>query len=154
MKEKRSFFRKIAGAIAPEKDSYEEEESSPVQIEERKHWIENNQEDEGQLTVDVYETPHAIIIKTIVAGVKKEDLEIALSRDMVTIRGHRQVEEHIEENDYFHKELYWGVFSRTILLPHEVDIDEAEATENQGLLTLKLPKIDKERKAKIKVKSL
>ncbi len=153
MKEKRSFFRKIAGAIAPERDSYEEDESSSLPVPEKKHWIDP-EDDEGQLTVDVYETPHAIIIKTIVAGVKKEDLEIALSRDMVTIRGHRQVEEHIEENDYFHKELYWGVFSRTILLPHEVDIDEAEATENQGLLTLKLPKIDKERKAKIKVKSL
>jgi HSP20 family protein len=73
---------------------------------------------------------------------------------MITIKGHREMEERIDESDYFHRELYWGSFSRTILLPKEVDIERAEATENQGLLTIKLPKIDKGRQAKLKVRSI
>lgn len=118
-----------------------------------KSWIEEDGS-EGELTVDVFETPSHIVIKTIVAGVRKENLEISLSRDMVVVKGKREMEEEIEDGDYFHKELYWGSFSRTILLPQEVDIEKAEATENQGLLTIRLPKIDKGRQTKLRIKSI
>ena len=72
---------------------------------------------------------------------------------MVTIRGKR--EQHTEGggDDFFFQELYWGSFSRTIVLPQEVEIEEAEASEKHGLLTIKLPKLDKGRHAKLKVKS-
>ncbi len=89
----------------------------------------------------------------MVAGVKREDLDISITRDMVTVKGRREEEGGISEQDYFHKELYWGSFSRTILLPHEIEIEGAEAIENQGLLTIKLPKIDKEKQTKLRVRA-
>jgi HSP20 family molecular chaperone IbpA len=80
------------------------------------------------------------VIKTIVAGVKPEDLDISISRDMVTIRGKREEVREVSDEDYFHRELYWGSFSRTILLPEEIDVEAAEASERHGLLTVRLPK--------------
>ena len=117
------------------------------------NWIEEENE-EAELTVDVYQTPADIVVQTMVAGVKPEDLELTISRDMITIRGKREELRTINEENFFTKELYWGAFSRTILLPAEVDPEEAEAVEKHGLLTVKLPKIDKDRKTSVKVKSI
>ena len=108
---------------------------------------------DGQLTIDVYQTPSDVVIKTMVAGVKPEDLDIDISRDMVTIRGKRESEKVVSEEDYFHKELYWGSFSRTVLLPQEIDVEEAEAIEKHGLLIIRLPKINKDKQTKLKVRS-
>lgn len=108
---------------------------------------------EGQLGIDLFETPVEVIVKTMIPGVRKEDIDISLSRDMLTIRGERKDEKTIAEDDYHYKELYWGAFSRTVKLPHEVDIDKAEATESQGMLTIRLPRVDRERKTSIKVKN-
>ena len=110
-------------------------------------------EEEGELAVDVYQTPTHIIIKAMIAGVRPEDLDVSITRDMVTLRGKR--ERHVEgvAGDHFFSELYWGSFSRTIVLPQEIDIEGAEAIEKHGLLTLRLPKLDKGRQAKLKVKS-
>ena len=90
----------------------------------------------------------------MIPGVRKEDIDISLSRDMLTIRGERKDEKTISEDNYHYRELYWGTFSRTVKLPHEVDIDRAEATESQGMLTLRLPRVDRERKASLKVKNM
>lgn len=111
-------------------------------------------DEEGELTVDVYQTPDNLVIKTIIAGVRPEDLDIAITRDMVTIRGSREESREVNEGDYLHKELYWGSFSRTIMLPQEIDVESAEAIEKHGLLTVTLPKIDKGRETKLKVKSM
>jgi HSP20 family protein len=102
--------------------------------------------------VDVYQTPTDIIIQTIVAGIKPDDLDVTLTQDMVTIKGKREDSRRLEKENFFYQELYWGSFSRSILLPQEVDPDEAEATLKNGLLTIKLPKLDKERVQKIKIK--
>ncbi len=118
----------------------EEEESDPVAV-------------DGQLAIDVFETPIDIIVKTMIPGVRKEDIDISLSRDLLTIRGERKDEKTISDDSYHYRELYWGTFSRTVKLPHEVDIERAEAMENQGMLTLKLPRVDKERQTKLKVKN-
>src|SRR3989338_534538 len=117
-----------------------------------KNWMEEENE-EGELTIDMYQDSDNVLIKTMIAGVKPEDLDIDIARDMVTVRGKREESRVIEEEDYFAKELYWGSFSRTITLPSEINIDEAEAEEKHGLLTIKLPKTDKGRKTKLKVKS-
>jgi HSP20 family protein len=111
------------------------------------------EQEEGELAVDMYQTPSEIVIRTMVAGVRPEDLDIAITRDMITIRGQRAETYESDDNDFFHKELYWGAFSRTIVLPAEVEIEEAEASEKHGLLTLTLPKIDKNRQSKLKVKA-
>ena len=115
-------------------------------------WLEETAE-EGQLTVDVYQTTNDIVIKTIVAGVRPDDLDLSITRDMVTIRGRREEAKETSDEDYFHKELYWGTFSRVIMLPEEVDVEGAEATQTHGLLTIRLPKIDKRRQTKLRVKT-
>ena len=119
----------------------------------KENWMEEEAE-EGQLTVDVYKTPNEIIVQTMVAGVRPEDLQINITRDMITVKGKREENRNISDDNYFTRELYWGAFSRTILLPQEVEPEEAEAIEKHGLLIIKLPKIDKEKKMNLRVKSL
>ena len=106
---------------------------------------------DGQLGVDVYETSNAIIIKAMVAGVKKNDLEISISRESVTLRGERYDTNAPDDATYIYQELYWGSFARTVELPDEVDIDHAEATEKNGLLVITLPKGDKKRTTKLEI---
>lgn len=158
MKDKRSFFERLTGTVNPK--NYEDEDGGNEGLinlkkpDRRKNIpVQESEPEEGELTVDVYQTPDDIIIKTIVAGVRPDDLDISITRDMVTIRGSRQESQEINTGDYFHKELYWGSFSRTILLPQEIDVDGSEATERYGLLTIRLPKLDKSRQTKLKVRS-
>jgi HSP20 family protein len=108
---------------------------------------------DGELPVDMYHTGDAIVIRALVAGVSPDDLDIAITRDMVTIRGVREEIQEASDDDYYHRELFWGSFSRSLLLPEEVLIDEAEAQEKHGLLEIKLPKVDKDRSTRLKVKS-
>src|ERR1700756_1140633 len=84
---------------------------------------ESHEEPGGELAVDVYQTPDAIVIKAFIAGVQPTSVDISLTREMLTISGQRSDEREVEEDDYFQRELYWGSFSRTILLPEEVDVD-------------------------------
>lgn len=108
---------------------------------------------EGELPVDMYQTGDSIVIRALVAGVSPDDLDIAITRDMVTIKGRREEIQESTDDDYFHRELFWGGFSRTILLPEEILIDEADAQEKHGLLEIVLPKVDKQRSTKLKVKA-
>ena len=146
---KKSFFEKLTGIIRVDDDKQELEAESDIENE----LLDAESEEEGQLAVDMYQTPSEIIIKTMIAGVKQEDLDISITRDMVVIKGHREESNDTLGNDYFHKELYWGSFSRTIILPQEIDVDESEAINKNGLLVIRMPKIDKHRQAKLKIKS-
>ena len=144
--EKRSFFERLTGSVKVEPV---EEARAPHKT--QKH--ELPQDEEGQLTIDVWQTPDEIVVQAIVGGVKLEDLDVEVTHDMVTLRGKRERQKEVSGSDYFYQELYWGAFSRSILLPQEVDADEAEATMKNGLLTIKLPKLDKARISKLKVKN-
>jgi len=148
-KNNRSFFERLTGAVRI--DDNPEEEAKTSLIKPKEMWDDTLAE-EGELSVDVYQGPNDIIIKTMVAGVKPEDLDVSITREMVTIKGKREEERTINEDDYFHKELYWGSFSRTVVLPQEIDVDAAEATEKHGLLILRLPKLNKNRQTKVRVK--
>lgn len=155
MQNKRSFFERLTGAVKLEEEEIPEiiEEDIPVPYSVPPIASPYEEEDEeGQLTVDVYSTRSDIIIKTMVAGVKPEDLDVTITRDSVTIRGKREEERNLSNEDYIHRELYWGTFSRTIELPEEIDVEESEAIEKYGLLILRMPKIDKNRQTKLKVK--
>ena len=147
---KKSFFEKLTGIVKIDTENIEEEPQEEVELEIQ----EEEEETEGQLAIDMYQTPSDIIIKTMIAGVKQEDLDVSITRDMVVIRGKREESNETDGNDYFHKELYWGSFSRTIILPQEIDVDESEAVNKNGLLIIKMPKIDKHRQAKLKIKSI
>ncbi len=161
MKEKRSFFERLTGTVRIDDEAPEETQErertihptpSPSAMQRENDWIAPEDEGEGQLTVDVYQTPDDIVIRTMVAGVDPNDLDVAITRDMVTIKGKREGTREITDEDYFYKELYWGSFSRTVMLPQEVEVEEAEATQKHGLLTIRLPKIDKGRQTKLKIK--
>ena len=109
--------------------------------------------DEGQLPVDVHQTAGDIVIRAFVAGVRPDELNISISRDMVEIDGSRMEREQISGPDYFTRELFWGSFSRTILLPQEIDVEASSASAKDGLLTIILPKLDKAKQTKLRVKS-
>ena len=167
-KEKRSFFERLTGAVRM--DDGEERElafrpSAGEKLVQRNgkgvpadgeagSWIEEESEKDAELTVDVYETPDAVVVKSMIAGVHPDNLDVSITRDSVTIRGKREEERVAEGDDYLFRELYWGSFSRTVALPEEIDVDEAEAIEKHGLLILKLPKLDKKRQSKLKVKTV
>ena len=183
LKEKKSFFERLAGSISvddeddqidfqPEQELAEEVEEVPIKhatkrqeapvqmqaptraksrhltLDEDMEEVDPDME-EGELSVDVYQTANEIIIEAMVAGVKPEDLHLSITRDMVTVKGRRDGNTSVTHDDYFYKELYWGTFTRTILLPHEVEIEEAEAVEKHGLLIIRLPKVDKARQSKL-----
>ncbi len=111
-----------------------------------------NLEAEGQLTIDVYQTDDDIVIKSTIAGVKPEDLDVNINNDMVTIRGERKQEEEIIPENYYYQECYWGPFSRSVILPVEIVAEKAEATMKNGILTLRLPKADTTKTRKIQVR--
>lgn len=111
------------------------------------------QDDEGQLTVDVYQTEDDIFIKSTIAGVTADDIDIAITNDMVTIKGKRNPDEEIDAGDYYYQELYWGPFSRSIILPEDIDVDKANASMKNGILTLRLPKLAKSRMKRVKISS-
>jgi len=165
---KPSFFQRLTGSGSNDQydDFFDDPQAHPVafsskggekharlkpQQEPQPTWTE--QEPEGELAVDVYQTPDCIVVKALVAGVQPQTIDISLTREMLTISGIRADEREVEEENYFQRELYWGSFSRTILLPEEIDVDRAEASEKHGILMIRLPKINKKRETKLKVRA-
>jgi len=146
-RERRSFFEKLTGSVKIDKDEeIKINENGPDLV----AW---NDDKDAELTVDVYQTSENIIIKAFIAGVSPEDLDVNITREMVTISGNRKEEKVVKQEDYFMRELYWGSFSRTVTLPQEVDVDEAEAIQKHGLLIITLPKLNKNRQTKLKIKA-
>jgi HSP20 family protein len=184
MSKKRSFFERLAGnlrfdddddidelppvkqelrpesrrvATVSERDHREvpiKSSGKPLTLEEDATPIAHFEDEVGELPVDVYETANEIIIQTLIAGVLPEHLSINITRDTVTISGRREESRTITDDSYHIRELYWGSFGRTVHLPGEVEIDAAEAIERHGMLMIKLPKIDKQRKTTLKIKSI
>lgn len=119
---------------------------------------ETNEEEqpaeEGQLTIDVYQTPEEMVIKSTIAGVKSEDLDITIATDMVTIQGNRKKDESISPEDYYYQELYWGPFSRSVILPQEIDTEGAKAAMKDGVLTIRLPKFERGKTKKLRINSI
>lgn len=163
MIKKGSFFSKLTGGSQDYDDFYEEPGATHPQFQGKgaeRHAQINTREETwtpeepgGELAVDVYQTPDAIVIKALVAGVQPASIDISLTREMLTLSGQRQDEKEVEDEHYFQRELYWGSFSRTILLPEEVDVDLAEASEKHGVLMIRLPKINKRKQTKLKVRA-
>jgi len=112
-----------------------------------------DEEQEGQLTVDVFQDDQNIVIQSTIAGVSPDDLDVSITNDMVTIRGERRRQYDIDDEDYFYQECYWGTFSRSIILPVEIDSDRAEAKIKNGVLTIRIPKANAAMTRKLKVKT-
>ncbi len=136
-----------------EDEEYDDEEELEVDTEEPKddEWIGEEYE-EGQLSIDVYQTSKAIMVKSTIAGVKPEDIDISINNDMLTVRGKRQMDTKIKEENYLYRECYWGSFSRSIILPVEVEAEKIDAALENGVLTITLPKAKISKQISIKVK--
>ena len=144
----KNFFEKLAQGITDEEEEIklvvaDDEENSPTDIFE---------ESEGQLAIDVYQTPTSIVVESAIAGVEADELDIEISPESVTIKGTREKSEKIKKDDYLYQECYWGRFARTVILPQEVDSDKASASIKNGILKVILPKLNKSKTKKIKVK--
>lgn len=173
MNKKPSFLERLTGAMEEENEKETDVEIQEEDLEEEKpmeklkmkkpkkiniaaqplpketdDWLP---EAEGQLTIDVYQTPSEIIIKSTIAGVNPSDLDVTITNDMVTIKGKREKDEEIQTDDYYYQECYWGSFSRSVILPVDVEAEKAEASMKNGILTIRLPKIEKIKTKKIKV---
>lgn len=115
---------------------------------EEEGWFE---EYEGQLAVDAYQTNDAVVIKAPIAGVKPSDLEISITDEVMSVKGHRRLEGEIKQEDYFAQECYWGAFSRSYVLPVPVDADKAQADLKDGILTIIIPKQEKSKTRILKI---
>ena len=133
-----------------EQDDFSQIASTPTTANNEQEWL--NEDVEGQLSVDVYQDKDSIIIKSTIAGVKPEDIDISLQNDLLTIKGKRDADTNIKQEDYFYQECYWGSFSRSIILPVEVKIEETKAELKNGILTIILPKAKPTKAVSIKVK--
>lgn len=138
VKEKQSFFEKISNGKKTSLTVEDEDKTiPPVETGEESKEIQ-----EGQLAVDVYETTSSIIVESIIGGVNSGDINVAVSNNVLTIKGIREKNEEMSENvNYFVSECFWGPFSRSIILPCEVDVDAIKAAIKKGVLKITLPKL-------------
>lgn len=113
-------------------------------------WME---EYEGQLAVDAYHNEDEVVIKAPIAGVRPEDLEISITDEVVNIKGERKEREEISKDNYFCQECYWGAFSRSYVLPVAVDSEQAQASLKNGILTIRIPKMEKTKTRLLKIKT-
>ena len=151
----KNFLKKLAGLDDKKIDVNDANENNSLerlnQEEETNEWIDDDYE-EGQLSIDIYQTPKNIIVKSTIAGVKPEDIDISINNDMLTIRGKREDTEKVEENQYLYRECYWGAFSRSVILPVEVQAEKIDASLENGVLTIILPKAKSSKQINIRVK--
>jgi|SRR3989344_1430787 len=132
-----------------QKITVEEHQPAPEPVEELR--AEDWFEPEGELAVDVYETDKDVVIQSALAGVRPEELDISVENDVVTIRGVRKNPNAKEQKRYLHEECFWGLFSRQIFLPEEVDLKNVEAQMGGGVLTLRLSKLKGEKAKQVKI---
>lgn len=156
MKKRFSLFEKLTGSVNVDdfdNDLFEEEDeinqtlsdkiSSPLE-----DLVDKNSMD---FLVDIIETECDIIIQTEIAGISPDAVNIEISREQVTLEAERRSRSNYSDSNYKHKEIFWGMLTRTIELPSEIDVEEAKADCEHGLLTITLPKIDKMKKTKLRI---
>jgi len=102
--------------------------------------------------VDVIDREDEVFIRAELPGIDKKDIEVSMSDNMVTIKGASRKEEKEEKGDYYRCETSQGSFSRSLSLPAEVNIDKSDAKFNDGVLELKLPKLEGAKRRSIKIK--
>jgi HSP20 family molecular chaperone IbpA len=123
-------------------------------IEENHKNSEEVKSEELMLMVDGYHTNDSLIVKAFVAGVDIDDLDISATSKILTIKGKRKIPKYIAEENADAQELFWGDFSRDIHLPYDIKVDDIEATEFHGMITIRLPLINKLESKKIRISSI
>ncbi|MBL7156434.1 MAG: Hsp20/alpha crystallin family protein [Candidatus Pacebacteria bacterium] len=130
------------------KEKIEKSKKNPLTSELKNEWFEL----EGELAVDVYQDEKNIVITAPVAGIKADNIDISIENDTIKIKGKREKIKSIKQDNYLIQECYWGAFSREIILPMPVDGTKTDAEIKQGILVIKIPKIEQPEKKKIKIK--
>lgn len=102
--------------------------------------------------VDVYETADSIVMKADLPDVTKDDVDISVEGNVLSIRGERKRENEVKEKDFYRMERSYGAFTRSFTLPGTVDPDKIEAGFTGGVLTVTLPKREESKPKQIKVK--
>ena len=143
------FLSKLTGGNEPEENFTNENEFESNIDYGMDDMIDSS--DEISLAVDAFEDEDNLYIKAFIPAVDPKELDIDISRDTVTISGERFEVDEKDQDQYFQKELSWGKFKKRISLPKEIDIESIKASVNYGVLTLRLPKIDKDRKVKVQI---
>jgi len=103
------------------------------------------------LPLDMYETENDVVVKASVPGVKPEDLQVTVTGDLLTIKGEFKTEEKTEKRNFLRQERRYGSFCRQLGLPTGVDSGKAEASFENGILTLTLPKVEAVKPKTVKV---
>ncbi len=161
MGRRKSFWKRLTGAFSFSDDDGEvdsnEELGELVSVEgfgEDKGGTTEDapiDDDYVELPIDLYNTNDVIYVVAVIGGVKKNDLEIYVTRESLFISGKRTPNTMFSRGDNLISELYWGNFERRLVLPDEVDVDAVHAKEENGLLIIKLPKFNKHKKNRVKV---
>ena len=139
----------IAAAFLSEDEAPAGEADSAPQAAEDESW--DDEPVAGQLAVDVYETKEKLVVKGRVAGVNKNELDVSISDNTVTVKGTLSAGNEDNVENYFLQECYWGEFSRSIVLPVPVKEDEIEAVLKDGVLTISFAKQQQDTVKKIQV---
>ena len=162
---KMALFKKFKNNIGLDEEEKDEDSNNKKEEKSKKHKEkkENHHHEEkpshkkedwpesrGQLAADIYETENDFCIQIPVAGVSQEDIEIFVESNILIIRGERTESDQTTGKKYFHKECYWGPFSRQTMLPDDVNTQKIMASFKKGILVIKIPK-KKEEKRKISI---
>ncbi len=105
------------------------------------------------MPVDMYQTENEVVVKTAVPGVKPEEVDITITGDTLCIRGEKKADEKVKREDYIYQEHRYGAFSRTVALPGGLNTAKAEASFEDGVFTLTIPKSEEVKPKQIKVKA-
>lgn len=101
--------------------------------------------------IEMYDRKNEIVVKAELPGVAKEDIDLTITKDSLTLKGEAKKEEEIKEEDYYASEISYGSFTRTIALPVEVDSEKAKASFKNGVLEITLPKREEAKPKEIKI---
>ncbi len=148
---------KVAGRILSETPRKISQNSAAVlenqQTLAENHSYQQSETLEGQLSVDVYQTSTKILIIAPIAGVKKDDIDLSITEDVISIRGKRTPGLKTDAENYLTQECFWGNFSRSIILPENIDTTKVKATFKDAILKIEIPKTENLRTKVIKIRT-
>jgi len=101
--------------------------------------------------VDILETKSEVILRAELPGVDKEAIDIQIEGDSLVLKGERRFEKEVDQENYFRMECSYGTFQRAFTLPSSIKKDEVNASFNQGVLEIRLPKESREKQIQVKV---
>ncbi len=107
----------------------------------------------SELPINMHQTKGEVVVRAALPGIKPDEVDITITGDILTIKGEHKEEQETREEDYMYREQRYGTFRRSVAIPVQVKHDKAEATFEDGILTLTIPKVEEVKPKQIKVKT-